>query len=74
MRNPQISHTAGYEAHALNSMWNKLSKAKLCIKDAYDLGVIDENRRDETCTQVSSVMCSIDARLKEIEQGQNHAC
>lgn len=57
-----------YEVHALNSIWNKLSKAKLCIKDACDLGVIDENHRDVTCDQVATVMYSIDARLREIEQ------
>lgn len=74
MSSPQVARAAGYEAHALHVMWNKLSKAKLCIKDAYDLGVIDENHRDKTCQQVSTVMYSIDARLKEIEQEQRHAC
>ena len=73
MSSPQISHPVGYEVHALHSMWNKLSKAKLCIKDAFDLGVIDENHRDRTCQQVSTVMYSIDARLREIEMGQRHA-
>ena len=74
MSSPQVSYPVGYEAHALHSMWNKLAKAKLCIKDAYDLGVIDENHRDKTCQQVSTVMYSIDARLKEIEQEQRYAC
>ena len=75
MSSQQVTHTAGYEAHALTSMWNKLSQAKLCIKDACDLGVIDENHRDATCNQVSTVMYSIDARLREIEQERGkYAC
>lgn len=74
MSSPQVLHPVGYEAHALRVMWNKLAKAKLCIKDAHDLGVIDENHRDKTCEQVATVMYSIDARLKEIEQEQRHAC
>lgn len=74
MRSQQVSHPVGYEAHALHVMWNKLSKAKLCIKDACDLGVIDENHRDKTCEQVSTVMYSIDARLREIDLEQRHAC
>lgn len=75
MKSPQFSTSPGYETHALNSMWNKLSKAKLCIKDACDLGVIDENHRDATCAQVETVMYSIDARLREIEQERRkYAC
>lgn len=75
MKSPQVSHTVGYETHALNSIWNKLSKAKLSIKDACDLGVIDENHRDATCAQVETVMYSIDARLREIDQERKkYAC
>ena len=64
-----------YESHALHVIWNKLAKAKLCIKDACDLGVIDENHRDATCGQIQTVMYSIDARLREIDQERSrYAC